>query len=655
MPLRRSVFRRLFPLLFALWLCGSVFADSGEEPEPNHAEQESVKTPNRVERVRAGGAKSQLGICAVCENIAREQAAVRVDSKRDARQKAQDLLWLDAPLLDDLPIEALDFSRAGERDELTAQRMRRVVLGGGNVILWERDEAAGPDLFAEAQSALPFAASDPLGLLVSAQSSLSPAAAILPPSDFADPLSQGTFLAAPQFSLTLSRLSESSPARIGSFDTSHHVAMDGLGAVAREPPRSARAPQLPSLFSIGGSSGNPPFAASDSSDRAAARLPIEQIAFEKVPQKDWGPTRNVLAIGNYLLTADRSLAALKLDGVGTDRDREGYLLGRVITLNKHTLTLTGAGLLSVGERRDLIEGGTLATTRENFEIHVTGGGPDYGGLEISAILANGPHGDTGLIKTGSGELIISNQQKNTLRGDIHVKAGTLTLRSKDGAIPGKAIYVGDGTSGAVLNLKGGRDHINPEASVTLRGSESGAAVLRFEKTHPSKGVVQTLEKLVIEGSGVIEFIDPFITEGKGTSPHKNALYIEELDLRGDLTIRGWDQYDTQIFIKRSVQPDEVLLSKIHVEGHANLRVSEGKNGYWSLEAAPIPEPAICGAIGAVGALALLTWRRRRRRAVLLAGLPTGRPARRTKRTGPASAEPEIIGGPPSPSLRADNG
>ncbi|KXU37088.1 hypothetical protein AXK12_02270 [Cephaloticoccus capnophilus] len=540
----------------------------------------------------------------------REDACDLEGAQADAR-----LFWLRAPLLGEFPIEALDFAEVGARDEWETLRMQRMVLGKGNLPLWEREESEGSDLFLEARSAARFfGGGDTLHLASSTPANTASAAAIGFFCDFSELRPSGAFSFTPQFSPKRSTASNS--ASIGDSDTSHLAAADSLGAVIREPPRTGRASQLTSVFSIGGGAASVRSTRewrAASSGRADGQLPIERVHFEKVAQKNWGPTKNVLAVGNYLVTADRSLAAIKLDGVGDSWDREGYELGRVINLDKHTLSITGAGILSVGEKRDKIWNGTLATTRDNFEIHVTGGGAGYGGLEIAAVMVNAATGTTGLIKTGDGELILSNQTKNTFAGEVRVERGTLTLRSKDGAIASKTIFVGDGSGPAILNLKGGRDHIDPEATVTLRGGEAGeAAVLRFEKTHPSKGVSQKLSKLVIEGSSVIEFIDPFITDGKGTSPNKNALYIDELDLRGELTIRGWDKHDTQIFIKSSVQPDAELLAKIHVEGHANLRVSQTSDGYWSLEAVPIPEPAICGAIVAPGVLALAAWRRRAR-------------------------------------------
>jgi len=642
MPPRRSVFRRLLPLLFTLGCCGSIFADSGQDAEAPPKPSESVKTPNRVASRSRVGADDEL-LCAECgerrtaslqhgedgvdEKLAHESRGVCAPKVADPN--AEILFWLPAPLLADLPFEALYFGEGGERDEWAAQQMHRAVFGGEDLALFERDETAGPDLFAELHVAFHVVGGDTLGLPIPTLAAAPSVIAIESPSSiFPKRFPRVAISAAPQFSLTGPVASASQFLRIHDSATIHLASGTGATSLAREPPTTRFAQAASSLPSGAGSylSIAAPASAAPTSTVSSGStdplLPIEQVKFEKVAQKNWGPTKNVLAVGNYFLFSDRSLASLKLDGVNDygDKDREGVLLGRVITLSKHTLTLTGAGLLSTGDKRDLIEGGTLATTRDNFEIHVTGGGHGFGGLEINAILANGPSGATGLIKTGDGELIISNQQKNTLRGDVYVKRGTLTLRAKDGALPSKSIYVGDGTEPAILNLKGGRDHINTEATVTLRGSERGAAVLRFEKTHPNKGVVQTLEKLVIEGSGVIEFIDPFISDGKGTSPNKNALYIDELDLRGDLTIRGWDQYDTQIFIKRSAQTDAELLARIHVEGHANLRVTESKDGYWSLEAAPIPEPATCAAIMASGACALVIWRKRTHR-IRLRGFP----------------------------------
>jgi len=600
----RSVFRRLAPLLFALGLCGTLFADSEreeraeQEQQEERSEAECVKTPE-------GGAAAAVGEEFACK----ENGSGGVDSAAGEAVASADsssgrLFWLDAPLFADLPIEALYCVAEDEAAEGVALQMQRAVLGSEGVRLWESD-AGETDLFAEASSRLQLAQSDTLELRVSTPVSETGSVGVIAASDFT---ARGARFAP---------LAAATPSLVNTFDSVErreagaHVgylasAFAQTGPV-HESAHAVRTWSSPSVFSAG---SRPQLLASD-----RAPLPIEQVKFEKVAQWNWGPTKNVLAIGNYLVTADRQLGALKLDGVGEGWDREGFELGRVVNLEGHTLTLTGAGLLSAGEKRNKIWNGTLATTRDNFEVHVTGGGPGYGGLEISATLVNGPSAATGLVKTGEGELILSNQEANTFKGEVRVERGTLTLRSwaVGGAISSKTIFVGDGSGPAILNLKGGVNNITPEATVTLRGGENGeSAVLRFEKTHPNKGVVQTLKKLVIEGSSVIEFIDPFTPDGTGKSPHKNALYIDELDLKGDLTIRGWEEHDTQIFIKRAVQPDAELLSKIHVEGHANLRVSAAGNGFWSLEAAPIPEPATCGAIVAAGACAVAIWRKRKR-------------------------------------------
>jgi len=515
-------------------------------------------------------------------------------------------LWIPVPLLDDFPIEILE-----PNEDATAAEPKLAV--------WVPDLfSAGDDLSNEARTASDFADSTALSRFGPAvQRSAPETAAVAEPSELADWRTcvggGGKSTSAFARSSTLLGGFAFSPAYAvrPSPYTSFRLAREPPGASAPTASRS-----VASGFS-GGAAQRLGAAASPQGPRQAPSAfdggPVgdavrESLHYEALNQAKWGARVNAAPTANNLLFGDRSLASLKLDGVGSGWDREGVDLGKEINLNGHTLTFTYAGVLSVGERRNTLTNGKISTTRKNFEFQVTGGG-----LEISAMLGNGTHGATGLIKTGSGELILS--QENAFSGTVYVNAGMLTLRSKGvegGAIVSKSIYVGDGSAPAILNLKGGRDHINPEATVTLRGGESGAdSILRFEKTHPKKGVTQTLVKLVIEGSGIIEFIDPFSAGGKVDSINKNALYIEELDLRGDLSIRGWDQYDTQIFIKRAVQPDDELLSKIHVEGHANLRVSSAGNGFWSIEAAPVPEAVTCGGVLAGSALALALWRRRR--------------------------------------------
>jgi len=574
----RPVFRCLLPLLFTLGFCGTIFADGGQNEESG----ESVKMPNPLGRVVADDELACEAACADCASAA------------DERSASESLLWLRAPLLGDFSIEALYPSEMGESQKGATLRMQRAVFGGENLALWERDESE-PDLFAELASGESGFAESALGhfaLRGKTDSAIGTALSVVsafrsdtgglifaqqnfPTADFG-----GTAGAAPVVSSALA----SSAAPAASFSPA-------FGAQ--------------SAPTFGGGFGGGHWSAGSGTDARLGGVP----SYKPVNEEGWWEIVSAAPTKNNVLTDDRFLASIRLDGVGQTWDKEGHALGKVIDLNGYSLTFTMGGILSDGERLNWIHNGTLATMGDNFEVHVIGGvpGTGVGGLEISAVLANGAGGATGLIKNGDGELILSGGA-NTFKGDVHIESGTLTLRASggNGVIPGQAIYVGDGTSRAVLALKGGIDAINPLATVTLRGSESAPAVLRLEKTDSKEGVSQTLRKLVIEGNGVIDFSD-------GGSPSPNALYIDQLDLEGgELTIRGWDQYQTQLFINYTGMPDSVLLSKLHIEGYDNLRVSRDGIGYWSIAADPIPEPATCGAIAAAGACALVAWRRGRR-------------------------------------------
>jgi len=393
-------------------------------------------------------------------------------------------------------------------------------------------------------------------------------------------------------------------------------------------------------------------------------------AYETGSEKTWGKAVNAAPAQNQILSADRSLASLKFSGgEGFGKDEDGNPLGRVVDLADHTLRITGAGILATSapgeDMRHQIIGGKLTTTRPNFEFHVTG----EGGLALVNTVLSGEGAPpavvwkTGLVKTGDGELLLISPpipkapgkpvpvKDNTFAGDVYVNQGTLTLFRKKSPtlnIPGLNVYVGAGIGDAVLNVKSASEQINKNATVTLRGSESGEAVLRLERLQAGRGPRQTLKTLKIEGSGVIEFRDSHIGNSPIDDNTKSILYLSELDIQGELVVRGWDKYNTHILLDSKTAPTEELLSKIHFEGEANGDVLVEKfrfnnRDYWEIKAEFIfppdpvypteptvpgtpeaPEPSSYGLLISAAALAFALWQRWRLRtaAAKPAALPT---------------------------------
>jgi len=361
--------------------------------------------------------------------------------------------------------------------------------------------------------------------------------------------------------------------------------------------------------------------------------------YETGSDKKWGPNVNAAPATNLLVSADRSLASLKFEGEGlggTDENRNP--LGRVVNLNDHTLTITGAGIIATGDDyKHQLQGGKLTTTRPNYEIHVSG----TGGLDIeSTVLTEGTTGPTGLIKTGDGELRFSSPppgaklSDNTFTGDVYVNQGTLTLHRKRSPIlniPSLNVYVGAGQGDARLSVQGASEQINPKATVTLRGGPNGEAIFRMDRAQPGRGPRQTLHKLVIEGSGVIEFYSSYVgSGGEITDNSKTLIYLTELEINGELTVRGWDKYNTHLLIDSVEAPTEEFISKIKFEGEYLNKIfvekfyaKDKKKEYWEIKAefeyipptyppAPeAPEPATTGALIGTGVLALAAWRQKR--------------------------------------------
>jgi len=386
--------------------------------------------------------------------------------------------------------------------------------------------------------------------------------------------------------------------------------------------------------------------------------------YETGSEKKWGPTVNAAPAQDQRLTADRSLASLKFEGEGlggTDEDRNP--LGRIVDLHGRTLTLTGAGIIAdTGDdyKHHQLLGGTLTTTQKNYEIHVTG----TGGLDlVNTIITDGPNGPTGLIKTGDGELVLNSLPQiknpailpgeksppaltpkvndNSFTGDVYVNQGKLVLfrkKSPTRNIPGLNVYVGAGQGNAMISVKGASEQINQKATVTLRGGPKGEAVLRLDRNQAGRGPRQTLQKLVIEGSGVIEFYSSYIGGGGSevTDNSRTILYLNELEINGELVIRGWDKYNTHILIDSATAPSEDLLSKIRFD-HWDPEViaktvlgrfkakDKGNREMWEIKGEftyppppewkppETPEPATSGFLIATGAAVLAAWHRRRKR------------------------------------------
>jgi|GEM_PF-707441 len=388
--------------------------------------------------------------------------------------------------------------------------------------------------------------------------------------------------------------------------------------------------------------------------------------YEKGSEKKWGPTVNAAPAQDQRLTADRSLASLKLEGEGLGgKDEDRNPIGRVVDLHGRTLTITGAGIIAdTGDdyKHHQILGGTLTTTQKNYEIHVSG----TGGLDLeNTIITDGPGGPTGLIKTGDGELLFTSFPQiknppllpgeksppaltpkvndNSFTGDVYVNQGTLTLFRKKSPtlnVPSLNIYVGAGQGNAMLSVKGASEQINQKATVTLRGGPKGEATFRLDRKQPPRGPRQTLQKLVVEGSGVIEFYSSFVGGGVPADDNtKSILYLKELEINGELLVRGWDQYNTHILIDSDIAPTAELLSKIkfsHWDPDVIAKTVLGrfkakdKNNreMWEIkgeftypppdlppghpDAPKTPEPATTGALIGTGGLALALLHKRRR-------------------------------------------
>jgi len=141
---------------------------------------------------------------------------------------------------------------------------------------------------------------------------------------------------------------------------------------------------------------------------------------------------------------------------------------------------------------------------------------------------------------------------------------------------------------------------------------------------------------VIEGSGVIEFYASYLGGGAPVDDNtKTILYLSELEINGELVVRGWDKYNTHILIDSATAPSEELLSKIrfhHWDSEVIAKTvlgrfkakDKGGREMWEIKGEftyppppewhppETPEPATTGAMIATGTLALALLHKRRR-------------------------------------------
>lgn len=250
-------------------------------------------------------------------------------------------------------------------------------------------------------------------------------------------------------------------------------------------------------------------------------------------------TVDVLVTGSNLTPGTvRLVEYLNLDGAGfaafnllptpglqavlVDNAAEGAvdLLITAVTGLKWNGTVNGDWDINGTVNWELVPGGTPSTYQES-----SGGGPRaiFDDTAIGTKTVNlttivspleavvetaqtyiftgsgGLDGAAGLVKRGSGTLVLENTGTNGFSGPVDIEGGTLRLANSDDRLPVSAVVTLDGSAGAQLDLNGTKQTISSlagDGNVLL-----GAGTLTLIAAGSYDGVIQGSGSLVKSGAG----------------------------------------------------------------------------------------------------------------------------------------------------------
>jgi autotransporter-associated beta strand repeat len=307
-----------------------------------------------------------------------------------------------------------------------------------------------------------------------------------------------------------------------------------------------------------------------------------------------GALRNIS--GNNTLYADLKLSA----SATVTSDAGNLVLGNSVIASGHTLTLDGAGNISVPSHvsnvGNLVIAGSGDRSFSGSQINVNAGG--------SIILNGDGHTVFDTRITASNGYFVQTSGTTTFAGDennffhsVNISGGHLILNNS----VGYAMQI-DSKSGTVTIENatvefGGDNQVADWTDVTLGDN----AVLKFNDT------AQHIDSLTITGDSILDF-------GEGGS----TFDISSLTLHGDsvLTIVNWsDDLDTFF---ANVNPGSSTLAKIIFDGIGEAAWDSSSGTGVLIPTLPVPEPAATGLL-LLGGLATFPFLRRPRRPAVSPG------------------------------------
>jgi len=231
-------------------------------------------------------------------------------------------------------------------------------------------------------------------------------------------------------------------------------------------------------------------------------------------------------------------------------------------------------------------------------------------IHIDSIISNNAQGILDVVVTGSGRMGVKRVVRfrgaysNTFTGYVFLEGkGTALYLSKwNGAHSVNSdIYV---RNGAILGIESS-NQIPDYASVKLQGKDS-----MFVINWVGRDLSEKFHTLSVDGHGRVLF-----SRDNGSRERK-TLMLDDLviDIFSRLTVHGWNPDLDLFLVSKSSSHVRDALKRINFEGPNRqiVELREYNKDYWKLYASP--EPSTYGAIlGAVG-LALVAWRKGRRRA-----------------------------------------
>jgi len=297
-----------------------------------------------------------------------------------------------------------------------------------------------------------------------------------------------------------------------------------------------------------------------------------------------------------------------------------------------SLTLTSGGLLATGSYSVAIGGGSI-TTAQNRPLYIHSNFFDGNGNFYSSSVLSFEHGfrflgGMDVVKTGRNALRYNSGGTSQI-GSLYVHQGRVEIAAGKFQTTGQ-VHIGDGSGRDELLLGADlRDPLVNKPRVNLHGTpyRHGAKFDRI--AHRTDEAVlslganthQTLAQLHIIDRGSIDF-------AIGTAAQPSFLFLDLLTFNNadaQLFVHGWLEYQTYLLVKKTAFAAgewAQKLKQIWFDGYSldfGLLNEDYNADYYQITPFAMydkfPEPSTYGAIlGAVG-LALVAWRKHKRRRV----------------------------------------